>query len=189
MSTSSLQNLRDKIIKFLPEDPTDQTDRAWLVAVYVSLRMAARLDFKSDEFVRLTQDVQETTLHQILVDDCFLPDDSSPERRKWLAGHFFNNALFRLAALAELRLAKLCSLLDPPLADKRYWKQAAWYAGRGGSLTSLNNIRRQINKYKHESDDPDRNRLVEDLEEAIAGCRELLLLLEQLRDAGGLRRV
>ena len=111
----TLSDLKDRVKIVLGKLP-EGVDRAWLVANYLSLRTAQDLGYVDDSFARLT-DPQRTEAMLAAV-------DRGAEEGCGLAGlvlfgaaHFFNNALFRMAAQAELVLQCLCCApeeLEPP---------------------------------------------------------------------------
>lgn len=175
----TIEHLRASVVKLLEDDVYDEADKAWVVAVFVSLRTATTLDYQQDSFIRLSKKEKHDALLAIMSEDRLLPPQSSPSEQYWRAGHFYNNALFRIVALAETRLPVLYERHargKPP--EENYWELSKWYEETfAESLEHVNRARAQVNRLKHV---PHYERLdprAERLEEGIAAFREVIRLL------------
>src|SRR5574341_1053409 len=155
----------------------DQTDRSWLVATYMSLRTAHELGYQRDEFANVPKSERESVLQRVISDSLLNPAESPPIRELWLAGYFFNNAVLRMVALAEIGLKNLYKkdTGTAPLDD--YKKLAKWYKlTYGNELKYLKRARLQVNEFKHELRDMQKKRKFETMEEGVSAFKELLVL-------------
>lgn len=180
----TIEQLKEEVISLVSRLP-DHTDRAWLVGIYVSLRTAYHLDYKRDQFSKAQKEKRESALGRVIEDSLLTPSDPFPAQELWRAGYFFNNALLRMVALAEIGLKvlyKKCKRETPP--EENYWKLAKWYESNfNNELTYLNKARYQVNRYKHEPRDPTKERELESMDEGILAFRELLSLMSGLAKA------
>jgi hypothetical protein len=88
------------LILNLPET----VDRSWLLSTYLSLKKAYSLNYKNDSLSKLSKSDQDA----ILLDIRSLGSAKTiSAHREWIAGYYFNNAMFRIVALAETGLKVL----------------------------------------------------------------------------------
>jgi len=86
------------LVQMLPE----VIDRSWLVSTYLSLKKANGLNYKEDTFSRLPKGQQDAIALGIKS-----LGSSKTGNREWESGYYFNNAMFRMVALAEIALKVL----------------------------------------------------------------------------------
>lgn len=102
----------------------------------------------------------------------------------WLAGHFFNNALFRMVALVEISLKTLFQRqmnMEPP--DNYGWL-ADWYKKKfAGKLGYIGRARARVNKFKHEQRDRTKPKALETYVDGLKAFDELLLLMSFIVEA------
>ncbi len=166
------------LLRKLPE----HSDPEWLLAVYLSLGTAERLGYKHDEFARKERSERDLVNIQMLSAPYFsLPASTN----KWLAGHFFNNALFRMVALAEITLNDLFQRkmnLDPP--RNGYGWLVDWYGITcAGTLEYMNKARARVNKFKHHERQRAKAKPLETYDDGLRAFEELLTLMRQLVEA------
>ncbi len=178
-----IDNLRMPVVKLLDDDVYDVADKAWVCAVFVSLHFAETLGYKEDTFIKLkNRQEKHETLLAIVKDNLLLPTSRSPKQQKyWSAGHFYNNALFRIVALAETRLPVLYKLRVGVRPQEDYFWLSRWYEKTfGESLELVYRAREQVNRLKHDPHYKRRNPKADLLEEGIDAFREVITLLERM---------
>jgi hypothetical protein len=169
----------EKLISRLPEE----TDRAWLVAIYISFEMAAKLGYSADEFRKLATTERTRALKSALARG--LASEVQTESEKNLrAGHYFNNGLFRIVGLAEISLNLLFKArmdVDPP---RDYGWLSKWYLKQfGNSLSYIDKARKRVNKMKHQERNLDKIHPLESIKDGLAAFNELLELMEELAES------
>lgn len=155
-----------------------ETDRAWLVSTYLSLRKAHGLNYQYDAISKLAKSDQDNLLLKInSLDSRRLSRDD----KNWIAGYFFNNAMFRMVALTEIGLKVLFEKRMKMKAPDDYWWLSNWYKSSFNmTLNNIQNARRRVNKFKHEPRLGTRRKKFETINEGIDAFKELLSLLEQI---------
>jgi hypothetical protein len=112
-----------------------------------------------------------------------MADGKVREDGKWTAGFYFNNALFRLAAVYHRVLKVLThkEATDLRVQDLLPFANDSFKVVKNRQWTNLNihKIHRQVNELKHTAQGIYRGRDVR-FEEAKAGVNELLVLIEAL---------
>jgi len=107
------------------------------------------------------------------------PDGKTP-KGNWTAGYYFNNALLRIAALAEISLKCLFEQHTGFESPRNYRWLANWYEKEFlTKITNLDRTHQEINIFKHEHPRR-RQRKVETIEEGLAAFSELLELLNHV---------
>jgi len=156
----------------------DETDRSWLVTIYLSLKKAAALNYKDDSFSKLTKCNQDTILLKMKSLDT---RRLSTTDKDWIAGYFFNNAMFRIVALAEIGLKILFEKKTKMKAPGDYGWLSQWYERTFTmKLDNIQFARRRVNKFKHEPRGKGKKKKFETMREGIDALKELLSLLEQI---------
>jgi hypothetical protein len=163
----------------------DKSDAEWLVAIYLSLGTAEELGYKEDSYARLDRKTRNEGNADMLSKDSLQFPASSDITKKWLAGHYFNNALFRMVALSEISLrtlfyreAKMSPNLEPPI---NYWWLVDWYEGKfERKLKYIHKARRRVNKFKHDPRERQGPKALETLGDGFLALEELLLLMSVL---------
>jgi hypothetical protein len=102
-----VRELEPSISSLIQRDTDDETDRAWLVATYLSFQAAEEFGFRDYEFDMLSLPNQTPALLELLGKPLLETQGISTQAQQWKAGHFFNNAVPRLVALAEVHLKVL----------------------------------------------------------------------------------
>ena len=92
----SIKRFQQKVQNLIEDDTMDKTDRAWVVAVYVSLRAAEELGYKQDDFVKLPLPDQRTALLHVVLQGMLSPPSTTDHTTIYYRGHYYNNALFRM---------------------------------------------------------------------------------------------
>ncbi len=155
-----------------------ETDRAWLVSTYLSLEKAHALNYQHDAISKLPKSDQDNLLLKINTLDSHR---LSRNNKKWIAGYFFNNAMFRMVALTEIGLKILFEKTMKMKAPDDYWWLCNWYESTFNmKLSNIQNARRRVNKFKHEPRFGKRKKKFETISEGIDAFKELLSLLEQI---------
>jgi len=151
------------LILSLPE----MIDRSWLLSAYLSIRKAYSLNYHNDSFSKLSKADQDDILLYI---NSLSSLKTMTRHREWIAGYYFNNAMFRIVALAETGLKVLYTRETKKKAPEDNYAYnnllLPWYEGRYGILHNLKNARKQVNKFKHRNRDrmrPKTSRLLEKL--------------------------
>ena len=157
-----------------------ETDRSWLVSIYLSLKKAHGLNYQYDAITRLTKSDQDKIL--LKVNSLESRRSSKDEDDKnWVAGYFFNNAMFRMVALTEIGLKVLFEKRMKMQAPNDYWWLSNWYESAFKmKLNNIQNARRRVNKLKHKPRIGTRNKRFETMSQGIEAFKELLALLEQI---------
>jgi len=156
----------------------DETDRSWLVTTYLSLKKASAYNYKKDAFSKLAKSNQDAILLKINSLD---PRKLSVTEKDWIAGYFFNNAMFRIVALAEIGLIILFEKKEKKQAPRDYRLLSQWYEKTFTmKLKKVQLARKRVNKFKHEPRSAVKNKKYETMREGIDAFKELLSLLEQI---------
>ena len=176
-----INKLGDKVkglVSTLPED----VGRARLVATYVSLRKAYDLGYRKDVFRQMRQRERDIYLQELVAQSPFEYEDAEGKTPKgsWLAGYYFNNALLRIAALAEISLKCLFEQHTGFESPRNYRWLADWYEKEFSTkITNLDRTRQEINVFKHEHPRR-RQRKLETIEEGLAAFSELLEVMNHV---------
>lgn len=145
-----VRELEPTISVLIQRDTDDETDRAWLVATYLSFQAAEKLGFRDYEFDTLSLPDQTPALLDLLGQSLLEIEGISTQIQQWKSGHFFNNAVPRLVALAEVRLKVLYGKRTKCDLPHNYLKLVQWYeAVYSDKLTFLGKAREQVNLMKH----------------------------------------
>ena len=162
----------------------DKSDTEWLIAVYLSLGTAESLGYTRDSFARLDRNARDAVNADMLSSDSFKIPESSEAKRKWLAGHYFNNALFRMVALAEITLKTLFERemnMKPP---DNYWWLVDWYKKNfAKKLDFIGRARERVNKFKHVPRDRTRPMALDTYADGLKAFEELLVLMSFIVEA------
>lgn len=172
---NQLDQYKRRLIKVIPQLP-QETDISWLVSVLTSLEKAYTMNYKKDAFSDLRENDQIKRLLSISSSEF----DSSKDNT-WLSGYFFNNAMFRMVALAEIGLKILFEKhikLDAP--DNYHWLSCWYRKAFHGNLTNINNARTRVNQFKHKPRDLSQRSKFKKIGEGIKALGELLTLLENI---------
>jgi len=177
-----IEILGDQVKNLIPNLP-EHVGRARLVATFVSLRRACDLGYKNDVFRQMRKGERDKYLQILAAESPFShegPKDNTPEGN-WVAGYYFNNALLRIAALAEIGLKYLYEQYTSRKAPQRdYWRLAKWYESEFSTkITHLNRTRQEINDFKHEHANR-RQRKLETIGEGLAALGELNKLMDRV---------
>ncbi|HEU4933750.1 MAG TPA: hypothetical protein VFT48_16815 [Pyrinomonadaceae bacterium] len=163
------------LVKSLPET----SDAEWLVAVYLSLGTAEKLGYKKDIHARKPRRDRDAINADLLSTNSFDRQEPSAEKTAWLAGHFFNNALFRIVALAEITLNELFERefqMEPP--RQIYDWLAKWYTQKHGKkLDWIKKSRERVNRFKHRKRARQETKPLEEYEHGLKAFEELLTLM------------
>lgn len=180
----TVRDLEPTISSLIQRDARDETDRAWLVATYLSFRAAEELGFLCYEFDKLSLPDQTSTLLKLLGQPLLETQAISTLAQQWKAGHFFNNAVLRLVALAEVRLNVLYEKRTKCELPHNYWKLAQWYeAAYSDKLTFLGKARTHVNLMKHKRHNPEADNKLKTLDDGLTAFKELLLLSSRVIEA------
>jgi hypothetical protein len=194
VTDATIADLRDRLRDLIRADTQDRTDRAWFLAVYLSLATAWRLGFQQHEFFARDFAAQQAVFLEVLQEDASLSIYSTgalaAERRQWLAGHYYNNALLRIPPLAEVRLGLLWEKHHPGelvWKPNTQWSQKTWreltdwytteFAER---LDKLHAAKRQVDAFKHRPDPANRVLDFHTMADAISAFHELLSIAGRL---------
>jgi hypothetical protein len=158
----------------------EESDAEWLLAVYLSLETAEKLGYTHDAFARKSRTDRDKTNLEMLSDHFFSIPASTEDKNDWLAGHCFNNALFRMVALAEITLNDLFKQemgMEPPFM--RYDWLVKWYETKHlGKLKFIGKARARVNKFKHEKRDRSKPKALETYSDGLIAFEELLVLMD-----------
>jgi len=167
----------ESLIMILPEE----IDRSWLLSVYLSLLRAFALNYRNDAVSRLSKADQDKLLPKIT---SLTSRNTTKDAKKWFAGYYFNNAMFRTVALAETGLKVLYEKTTSkkvPAGNKVYHDLRTWYENRFGlKLDNISKARQQVNVFKHDVRSPTTCKKFETMVEGIEAFKELLTLLKQI---------
>jgi hypothetical protein len=109
-------------------------------------------------------------------------DSRKKGNKDWEGGYYFNNAMFRMVALAEIALQVLFERkmkMKPP--PKSYHWLVGWFeASYKARLNNIGKARTRVNKFKHEPRQRRTRKKFETMKEAVDALKELLSLLEQI---------
>ena len=134
--------------------------------------------YSDDEFRGLSRDEKMVVLKSALKRGLSSKIRNSSEKHL-RAGHYFNNGLFHIVALAEISLNDLFKTrqhINPP---KDYWWLSDWYMKEfGNSLSHIQNARTQVNWMKHHP--RSKTRQAYSMKDGLLAFGELLSLLEVL---------
>ncbi len=164
-------------------DRRDCTDRTWLVATMVSFVAAYELEYETDKFPALEESEQISVFRAVLSEPVLLEARHVQDHaRVFLAGHYFNNAVYRTMALAETRLQRLHKQFVSGSAGNLTAKRLIdWYQDNYECLPFLSRARRQMNINKHEETQGiDVDRPLESLSDGLSAYRELLGILDRV---------
>lgn len=99
-------------------------------------------------------------------------------------GYYFNNALFRTVALAEIGLKFLYTKetnKKPPKQKDVYYVLKDWYTAKYSMpLAAITSARQQVNDFKHKARGSQKAKHLETIRDAFTAIDELLTLLEQI---------
>lgn len=190
-----LEELKERVIKLIESDKCEQKSRAWIAAAFVSLQAARDLKYTEDTFHNYSLHEQISILKEAVTKGLLDIDVASKDNIEqtgsvvWLRGYYFNDALMRLAALAERGLKYLWEVLD--LGDKNshlvkdkkgkfydYNELRKWYRHVfKEDLKCINKVRQQVNEFKHKPLIFGLN-IIEGINEAVLAFSEVLGVLE-----------
>jgi len=174
-------NLIKKSIQSLIFVLPEEIDRSWLLSSYLSLRKAFLLNYERDAVARLLKVDQDNLLLKIT---SLTPRKTLKLVEEWVAGYYFNNAMFRMVALAETGLKVLYqkkTSRKAPKGNRAYYILLGWYKKNYGlNLDIITEARIQINVFKHDVRSPERSKKFETMREGVEAFKELLLLLAQI---------
>jgi hypothetical protein len=170
-----------KRIKSLIQALPEEIDRSWLASSYLSLKKAQTLQYKDDAFSKLPKATQD----QFLLTATSLSIQKKVRNSKqWIAGYYFNNALFRTVALAEIGLKVLYTKETknkPPKGRDVYYQLKDWYTAKYNmNLTTITKARKQVNEFKHDTRGSTTIKRFETMNDAIVALNEVLTLLEKV---------
>jgi hypothetical protein len=169
-----LQNKLNQIVSTLPKE----IDRSWLVSAYLSLKKAERMKYKYDVISRLEKKQQDNILKQCT---SFSAEGKSENIKNWIAGYYFNNAMLRMVALAEIGLKVLFEKKEKIEPPDDYWWLSTWYTKHTGNrLSTIQQARKRVNKLKHEKKQEKSKQKFETLRQGVSALKELLVLMGQL---------
>ena len=170
-----------KLLTLLPTLPPE-IDRPWVLATYLSLKMATELNYTDDAFSKLPNQDQIDFLSKNLSFSFQDIQKLSKGNNTWEAGYFFNNAIFRMVALAEIGLKVLFKRKTTIDAPDNYWWLSKWYENTfTQKLGNIQNARKRVNHFKHDTRSKNKNNKVfEKMSEGIKAFQELLSLLEHI---------
>lgn len=172
---SRLKEIEKRLPPLVSKLP-DVIDRSWLVSTYLSLKKANSLNYKGDMFSRLPKGQQDMIALGIKS-----LGSSKAGNREWESGYYFNNAVFRMVALAEIALKVLFEQKMKMKPPPSYPWLSGWYeTSYGNRLSGINSARSRVNKFKHEPRHRTVKKKFESMQEGVDAFEELLLLLEQL---------
>lgn len=178
-----IHEYRDRVSSLAKNLP-DESDSEWLVAVYLSLATAEELGYEKDLHALRKREERDARNSGMLCQDSLRPiqfSEPADAQKEWTAGYYFNNALFRMVALAEITLQTLFKRemgLEPPFM--RYGWLADWYKIRfAGTLDKIANARTRVNRFKHEDrlGSRPKAKALEKYDDALEALNELLALL------------
>jgi hypothetical protein len=172
-----VRELESEINSLIQKDTDDETDRAWLVATYLSFQAAEELGFRDYEFDTLSLSDQTPELLELQGRPFLETQGISTQAKQWKAGYFFNNAVLRLVALAEVRLKVLYRKRTKCELPHNYWTLVKWYEEvYSDKLTFLGKAREQVNLMKHQRHEPEVHNMLKSLDDGLTAFRELLRL-------------
>ena len=191
----TLAELKKRVITLVENPACEQKSRAWLTAAFVSLCAADELKYVDDTFHSFSIQEQIDTLKSIAETRIFAIDISSKDKGQqdhaviWLRGFYFNDALMRMAALAERGLVNLWELIniDPrnckiamnKTCQYNYWKLKNWYENIfNEDLETVNKVREQVNVFKH-SPRISGLLIIDSIDEAILVLSKVIDILEK----------
>jgi hypothetical protein len=170
-----VRELEPTINSLIQRDTDDETDRAWLVATYLSFQAAEELGFRDYEFDTLSLPDQTPALIELLGQPLLETRGISTQVQQWKAGYFFNNAVLRLVAFAEVRLKVLYGKSTKCELPHNYWTLVQWYeAVYSDNLTFLGKARKQVNLMKHQRHEPAMHNMLKSLDDGLTAFSELL---------------
>jgi hypothetical protein len=170
-----LDQYKKRLRNLIPQLPRE-SDISWLVSAFKSLEKACALNYKKDAFSDLRENDQIKRLLDINAIDFDSLNDAT-----WLSGYFFNNAMFRMVALAEIGLKILFEKHMKLEAPDNYHWLSGWYGKTfSGKLTNINNARTRVNHMKHEIRKERKKSKFEKIGEAIKAFDEVLTLFEKI---------
>jgi len=175
---NQLKKRVDSLIPILPQE----TDVSWLVSIYFSLNKAYELNYQYDAISKLIKSDQADILLKISSLNFTSNAKLSKEERTWLAGYYFNNAMFRMVALTEIGLKILFEQKMKVKPPKDYGWLSKWYLMVfGKNLINVQNARSRVNKQKHELRGTKNSKQFESMKDGIYAFNELLSLLEDIQ--------
>jgi hypothetical protein len=159
----------------------EEIDRSWLLSTYLSLRRADQLNYKDDTVSKLPKTGQNNILLKIT---SLNSRNTLKHAKKWLAGYYFNNAMFRTVALAETGLKVLYekrTTKKAPRGNDAYPRLLGWYKENFNmNLDNIAKARQQVNMFKHDVRSPSRRKEFETMKEGIEALKELISLLKRI---------
>jgi len=158
----------------------DGVERVWLVAAYLSLKAAERLGYRENEIAALGTDVRDEILGKLLFEDITSAEFSKKYAAKWISGYFYNNAVFRIAALSEIALTIIGEQegKDTNLEKKELLD---WYIKKYGERPiHLIKIIDRTNYLKNRRRDATRTTTYDELVEGIEAFGELLKVISKI---------
>lgn len=177
---SKIEQFEEKV-RSLAVQLQDDTDKAWLVGTYVSLRTAQELGYQRDDFAKAPAKDRKYTLQCVISENLLDVPNPSSLKKSWKAGYFFNNALLRMVALAEIGLKLLFEKRTGKKPPPNYHCLVEWYElNFDDKLDYVGKARQQVNRYKHKPRDPTERRKLETLEEGVLAFDEILSLMSRL---------
>lgn len=161
------------LMRIFQSNECDETVRAWITAITISLRTAEKMGYEDDTFHKHPYPAwKKETLLEVLYTD-WLPDikgSVTDNKVIWGRGFYYNSALMRIAFLTERGLKILwerinkCNGLYYPYVwnwviqdwnDFDYGKLRWWYIDvflnrNENDFKILDRVRKQVNVFKHE---------------------------------------
>lgn len=139
------------------------------------------MQYEDDAFSKLSKATQDQFL---LTTNSLSIHKKVRSSKQWIAGYYFNNALFRSVALAEIGLKVLYTKetkKKPPTGRDIYYRLKDWYTAKYSmNLTTITRARQQVNDYKHDTRGSTNIKHLETMDDAIVALNELLALLEKI---------
>lgn len=182
-----VQMLENRVAEVLSRLP-NSVGRERCLGAYASLLIAESLGYINDRF-RQRDGGERRRLLPHVARAVLSPSSAwDAPTNEWMSSFYFNNALLRMAATAEIALMALFKRKNPitelPKGRNIYWRLSKWYLQNcGGKTTELDRTRREINDFKHGRSEQEPLRKVESLNDGLMAFEELLLLMERLADA------
>jgi len=132
-----------------------------------------------DSFARLKRKTRDSVNVHILYQDLFeTPKPTDAKKKMWLAGYYFNNALLRMVALAEITLKLLFEREMKMKSPNNYWCLVGWYKRKfAGKLKYIASARARVNKFKHDPRDRTKPKALESYADGLKAFKELLKLM------------
>lgn len=177
-----VEDLENDLCGLIPLLP-DSVGRGRLVGIWFSLKAARELGYQRDDFRRRPTMDRNDLLPKIARSQTLDPSSQSPETKEWIAGYYFNNALLRMAMLAEIGLKVLFekhSQIAPP--DDYLWLDQWYEQNWCGSLSHLKRARQELNVFRH-GPRTEKDRKIESFEDGLKAFSELITVLRKITEA------